>query len=1041
MIIAHCADIHILLYKRHAEYKVLFEKFYQSLRDNKVDRIFIGGDIFHSKSILSPEAVELGSDFFKSLADICPVDIIIGNHDVNLKNNERLDSITPIVNLITSENALWVYEKSRLVEIDSSNVVYGVFSCLDEPNFPITFKKEKGKKYIALFHGNISGSVSETNFTFKDTGYDASIMFKNYDAAFLGDIHRLQQVGKLNCWYCGSLIQQDYSEGLHKGYLLWDTDKLSSKPKFVEIPNENAFYNLKVSYKVDAQNMPVIDNPAKNCSIRLTLSNFEYTISELKQIELEFRKLYNPIALEVKRDFSQTKKESAIQFNKIKSTADVTVQNDLITKFLDKTDLATIERVLKINNKIRASISNEEIMQPNFWKIEEMSWENTFSYGDNNFLQFKNLKGVTGIFAPNRSGKSNFIDTFLYVLFNKSARMSKITNIINNQTDNCKASIILDVNGTFYRIVRSSKRINDGTSTKVTLEKKIDEKWTNDAGQSRTDTDKIIRKLIGNFDEIIISNISSQGKISYFLEAGFDETFRLELLSKFLGLNIFKLQYDEAHRQTNEFDVLLKQFKQVDYATFIKNYHDEIEKLNDSLIDLEEDKQYSANQLDQVKIQHTVLKTMIQEVEDIAVANFDKEKIETLHTGLIVQKQSEERLLEEESKKIEKMEQLHFSKKLVELNLKVKEKELLTTELRQIESDIRVSSLGLKKDKSRVEVLERQPWTETTDICQSCEFFQEADILKKELLRIENEQIKLTAKKSKIELEIIPFSNCDKELELVKDQLSEIQRLENQIKIRNLNIEKLALQIDKAQTILNEQNKEAQTIESIKQIKESNAQIIELISEKEIEIASLNKIVNTVDYNIIAHNKRISELENNIITSEVDLKKMNQLELENNDYKLYLKCVHREGLPYIIVSSYIDIINDEIHRIVGDYIPFSVKFGLDYDKKSIPISIVYENGTSNPIELGSGMEKTISAIAIRAALASISNIPHCNVFMIDESFGALDKDWISSIDKFLDQLKTMFEHVILISHVAEIQDFVDQTLTIDTTSGYSQIQF
>jgi DNA repair exonuclease SbcCD ATPase subunit len=87
------------------------------------------------------------------------------------------------------------------------------------------------------------------------------------------------------------------------------------------------------------------------------------------------------------------------------------------------------------------------------------------------------------------------------------------------------------------------------------------------------------------------------------------------------------------------------------------------------------------------------------------------------------------------------------------------------------------------------------------------------------------------------------------------------------------------------------------------------------------------------------------------------------------------------------------------------------------------------------------MEKTISAIAIRAALASISNIPHCNVFMIDESFGTLDKDWISSIDKFLDQLKTMFEHVILISHVAEIQDFVDQTLTIDTSSGSSQIQF
>jgi DNA repair exonuclease SbcCD nuclease subunit len=205
MKIAHIADVHILLYKRHEEYRIVFEKFYQSLRDNEVDRIVLAGDIFHSKSILSPEAVELGSDFFRHLANIAPVDIIIGNHDVSLQNNTRLNSITPIVNNITDTRySILVYEKSGIYDI-SDDVAYGVFSCLDESKFPITydvmdivtprpsFNIENGK-FIALFHGNISGSVSETNFTFKDTGYDASIMFKNYDAAFLGDIHRLQKL-------------------------------------------------------------------------------------------------------------------------------------------------------------------------------------------------------------------------------------------------------------------------------------------------------------------------------------------------------------------------------------------------------------------------------------------------------------------------------------------------------------------------------------------------------------------------------------------------------------------------------------------------------------------------------------------------------------------------------------------------------------------------------------------------------------------------------------------------------------------------------
>ena len=51
-------------------------------------------------------------------------------------------------------------------------------------------------------------------------------MFKDYDLALLGDIHKRQFLNKEETIaYCGSLIQQNHGEDIGKGYLLWDVPK------------------------------------------------------------------------------------------------------------------------------------------------------------------------------------------------------------------------------------------------------------------------------------------------------------------------------------------------------------------------------------------------------------------------------------------------------------------------------------------------------------------------------------------------------------------------------------------------------------------------------------------------------------------------------------------------------------------------------------------------------------------------------------------------------------------------------------------------
>ena len=98
--IAHLADIHIRKLHRFVEYRQVFKTLYKQLKDLKPDLIFIGGDVVHGKLDTSPEEVRMGANFFLELAKISPTIVIPGNHDCNLNNKSREDTLSPIVDLV-----------------------------------------------------------------------------------------------------------------------------------------------------------------------------------------------------------------------------------------------------------------------------------------------------------------------------------------------------------------------------------------------------------------------------------------------------------------------------------------------------------------------------------------------------------------------------------------------------------------------------------------------------------------------------------------------------------------------------------------------------------------------------------------------------------------------------------------------------------------------------------------------------------------------------------------------------------------------------
>ena len=69
MKIVQIADVHIKNLVYHDVYRDVFSQLYSALEEEKPDYAVICGDIAHTKLNISPEFVEMATNFFKNIAD------------------------------------------------------------------------------------------------------------------------------------------------------------------------------------------------------------------------------------------------------------------------------------------------------------------------------------------------------------------------------------------------------------------------------------------------------------------------------------------------------------------------------------------------------------------------------------------------------------------------------------------------------------------------------------------------------------------------------------------------------------------------------------------------------------------------------------------------------------------------------------------------------------------------------------------------------------------------------------------------------------
>lgn len=401
--LAHISDTHVRNLKYHEEYTIIFNKIFEYLKQEKPDYIVHCGDIAHTKTQISPEFVQMCAWFLQNLADIAPTYIILGNHDGNLKNSSRQDSISPIVNALNHHN-LYLLKNSGEYKI-ADNLAFNVLSIFDEEHWCTPSNPDAIN--IALYHGAIAGTNTDIGYTLEHSDHDISI-FEGHDYALLGDIHKSNQIvdtdGRVR--YAGSTVQQNHGETDDKGFLVWEIeDKNNFNVRHITIPNPRPFITIKLDQNGKFDESIIVP---KQSRIRVVSDNNIGTQEIRKAIDIVKIK-YDPESVTfLNKATERIDISDTIQKMDNEDLRSIAVQEKLLSEYLKDFNPSkeTLDKVYELNKKYNSlAEENEEISRNVRWSLKSLRWDNLFNYGKGNSIDFSKLEGVVGVFGKNFSGK------------------------------------------------------------------------------------------------------------------------------------------------------------------------------------------------------------------------------------------------------------------------------------------------------------------------------------------------------------------------------------------------------------------------------------------------------------------------------------------------------------------------------------------------------------------------------------------------------------------------------------------------------------
>jgi DNA repair exonuclease SbcCD ATPase subunit len=1042
--ILHIADVHIRNLKRHEEYRQVFDKLYESLKSETDENtiIYLGGDIAHAKLEMSPELVKEIAEFLTKCSEIAPTYLITGNHDCNMNNMGRLDVLTPIVDSLKLPN-LFYLKDTQVFELENIRLVcFGIFD--QKENWPKSNTLGNDKTNIALFHGAVDKSQTDIGYQVSSKNFPIE-MFDGYDYALLGDIHKRQIMqeksdGKPFVAYCGSLIQQNHGETLDKhGYMVWDIENHTYKS--IDIPNDYGYYTLHIDNGI----VPDVDDIPKIPRLRVFVSNTDS--SQIKRVTTEIKKKYKVDDFTITRTDTLSKLKSGNRDGQldIGNISDVEFQNGLITDYLKRNypiDDDTLDRVATLNRDTNKKLKDEDLARNINWKPIRFEFSNMFSYGENNIVDFDKMRGIMGLFAANAQGKSSLFDSLAFCMFDKSSRAFKASAILNNRKTAFRCKLHFQINGEDFFIERVAKMVKKGEAVKVDVNfwRIEDGQEVSLNGTERRDTNNIISQYLGTYEDFVLTALSLQGNNSLFIDKSQSE--RKDLLSQFMGINVFDKLYELANEDIKEVQILLRNFKRNDFTTELASAENSLEELSDSYEEMEiekegyEDRQDELNEainelsaqlvpmdgnlnIDDLNNRKSELTSSI-EANEITIQN-KTGKISDYFDVLIELKQ----LVEEKSKSNGIDIEVAYS------NLQEEKKKLVEAE--KVHSN---AKLYLSLAEEKIKHLDNHKYDPNCKFCCDNTFVKDAMNAKTTLPELQ--QIVKDAL-----IDAVGIQQTLDRWEGIEEQYNEWNTLKTKYekgknihKNATLELSGLITQKELYESQLTNVEADIERYHTNEATIESNKILQQQIDDKKIELNDVTKYLRDINTKLLGVNGDIVKTNSYIKSIEDKMAEAKGLEEQYQIYEYYLDSIKRDGVSYELISKALPVIEGEVNNILHQIVDFGVT--LQMDGKSINGKIVYDD-QEWPLEMCSGMEKFISGLAIRVALINVCHLPRPNFLVIDEGFGTLDSENLTSMFMLFDYLKTQFDYIIVISHLDQMRDIVDNLIEIKKIDGFSSI--
>ena len=1026
-----CGDIHFFNSKRFEEHRHVLNNFYKLIDKEKPDLILIGGDVVDSKLRLSPEQIEMCRDFLMNLANTCPVIMIPGNHDVNLQNKDRLDSLTPFVNSLVNEVTYPIHylKNSGLYEL--YGITWAVWSCIDDQLNPFTKTytgKKPGEIVFGMYHGVVKGASTDDGM-FLSGGVEVE-EFKDCDIVMLSDIHKQQSFRNNEINYTGSLIQVAVNENPNGSCLSYTLNSLGGYDVHKKIVNNDySTINMVIGEALS-------HTPLATQKIRLRFDTDKMTRVQAQEIAKKMKSEHN-VAVNLV-PIIKKKNNSVIKLDTVSEITSNNVNDyfkEFVKKAKDKLNITDVDGDLVKLMEYEKIFSKGEIknFEQGDYFVYKVVMNNFLSFGPFNTVIELDKDGLLGILGANRSGKSSIIKAIQFALFYEIPNSATLTKMINkyNRDKVSSVEVYLTKDGKQYKVRRTLTPKKSGVDVSVGFwEVDITEKEIfNLTKESRPHTEEELKKYLGiNETFEMLSVFSAQKKQVEFIDCKNAE--RLKLVNKFLGLQNFELKESNVLLTLKEKNAVLaniaKQFdKEVDltslnndtkrYELLLKSEKHEESDYKGELDELEFNYKdiitaYNSNlRTSQRKIDEPT--KLLQDIETLKSEEIELHKKIADNVKMIA-------TLEVDSKKCLG----DFCKKHPEI-LDVNEWKPDYANINEHRSNIAVIDHDIKRSEKQLSMT----------VCDNCGKDFSASDRKKVEDKVSNWKMDKSKEESSI-AEYEKYNNLVKtNIKGYKDILGEIDKLKLKdnprltVCIKDITIEISSIQLEIAEF---EKVKEAKMIVSLlsDKVNEYNTQKKEFstkLSDTQVLIGTYNSKLKEIEFKVKAYNERIKVL----------------MELENEIrlLKAYRKIVSKDGLPLYILNSKITEINEKVNLVVSQVFDFDIEFSIDDEKGELKIQFSYpDEPDGNDIGLASGSETFIINVCIKVGLSQISSLPKIDSFFIDEGYDSLDAEAIEKLPALFNMLTNYYKNVVTISHMETVKDMCSSQIRLEKKGKYTQ---